>query len=134
MIDRRAFVIIIGGSILATSLAAEAQRTEKVWQIGVLTTVPLATLEASSLPTLLKAQGGSSADNSARCAGNLYGLVQWALCRVGYSEGQNIAIEARWGAPERLPAVAAELTDPDGARWPRPKPHDDQALVLLDFS
>jgi hypothetical protein len=28
----------------------------------------------------------------------------------------------------------AERADPDGTRWPRPKPHDDQALVLLDFS
>jgi len=28
---------------------------------------------------------------------------------------------------------AAELSDPDGKRWPRPKPHDDQALVVLDF-
>jgi hypothetical protein len=28
---------------------------------------------------------------------------------------------------------AAELSDPDGKRWPRPKPHDDQALVVADF-
>ena len=27
----------------------------------------------------------------------------------------------------------AEGTDPRGTRWPRPKPHDDQALVVLDF-
>lgn len=27
----------------------------------------------------------------------------------------------------------AERTDPDGLRWPRPKRHDDQALVLLRF-
>jgi hypothetical protein len=27
----------------------------------------------------------------------------------------------------------AELSDPDGKRWPRPKPHDDQALVVLEF-
>lgn len=27
----------------------------------------------------------------------------------------------------------AERSDPEGIRWPRPKPHDDQALVLLDF-
>src|SRR5437016_1417163 len=101
--------VILIVSVLA-SFDAEAQKQAgKVFRIGVLTTVPLATLEASSLPSLLKAQGGSSADNSARCAGDLYGLVQWALCRVGYVEGQNIAIEARWGAPERLPAVAAEL-------------------------
>jgi hypothetical protein len=28
----------------------------------------------------------------------------------------------------------AELTDPEGVRWPRPKRHDDQALVLVDFA
>jgi hypothetical protein len=28
---------------------------------------------------------------------------------------------------------AAEASDPDGARWPRPKPHDDQALVVAHF-
>jgi len=28
---------------------------------------------------------------------------------------------------------AAEESDPDGARWPRPKRHDDQALALVDF-
>jgi hypothetical protein len=28
---------------------------------------------------------------------------------------------------------AAELQDPDGTRWPRPKPHDDQALVVAHF-
>jgi hypothetical protein len=37
-----------------------------------------------------------------------------------------------------LPAVLekvrqAERADPDGVRWPRPKPHDDQALVLINF-
>lgn len=39
------------------------------------------------------------------------------------------------GAPAVLDLVRdAERSDPDGTRWPRPKPHDDQALVLLDFS
>jgi hypothetical protein len=28
----------------------------------------------------------------------------------------------------------AEAADPDGDRWPRPKRHDDQALVLVDFA
>jgi hypothetical protein len=45
----------------------------------------------------------------------------------------NLAI-AR-GAPAVLNMVRdAERSDPDGARWPRPKPHDDQALVVLDFT
>jgi hypothetical protein len=29
---------------------------------------------------------------------------------------------------------AAERSDPHGTRWPRPKPHDDQALALITFS
>ncbi|WP_158886628.1 hypothetical protein [Amycolatopsis anabasis] len=29
---------------------------------------------------------------------------------------------------------AAERADPDGTRWPRAKRHDDQALVLVDFT
>ncbi|HET9138534.1 MAG TPA: hypothetical protein VFO68_04155, partial [Actinophytocola sp.] len=29
---------------------------------------------------------------------------------------------------------AAERADPDGIRWPRPKRHDDQALVHVDFT
>ena len=38
------------------------------------------------------------------------------------------------GADAVLDAVrAAEESDPDGARWPRPKPHDDQALAVVDF-
>ncbi|HVV23826.1 MAG TPA: hypothetical protein VHF06_30610 [Pseudonocardiaceae bacterium] len=28
---------------------------------------------------------------------------------------------------------AAELSDPDGVRWPRPKRHDDKTLVLIRF-
>jgi hypothetical protein len=28
---------------------------------------------------------------------------------------------------------AAEVTDPDGARWPRPKRHDDKTLVVVRF-
>lgn len=28
---------------------------------------------------------------------------------------------------------AAEESDPDGTRWPRPKRHDDQALAIVDF-
>lgn len=39
------------------------------------------------------------------------------------------------GLPSVLDQVRdAERSDPDGVRWPRPKPHDDQALVLVDLS
>lgn len=38
------------------------------------------------------------------------------------------------GPVAALDAVrAAERGDPDGARWPRAKPHDDQSLVLVRF-
>lgn len=39
------------------------------------------------------------------------------------------------GADAVLDAVrAAEESDPDGTRWPRPKRHDDQALAIIDFA
>lgn len=39
------------------------------------------------------------------------------------------------GAEAVLDAVrAAEEDDPHGTRWPRPKPHDDQALAIVDFT
>jgi hypothetical protein len=45
------------------------------------------------------------------------------------------ALAADRGADAVLGAVrAAEESDPDGARWPRPKPHDDQALAIVDFA
>lgn len=44
------------------------------------------------------------------------------------------ALAADKGADAVLDAVrAAEESDPHGARWPRPKPHDDQALAIVDF-
>ncbi|MEV4148588.1 protein phosphatase 2C domain-containing protein [Amycolatopsis sp. NPDC049691] len=45
-----------------------------------------------------------------------------------------LAITRADGPDAVLDAVrTAEKQDPDGARWPRPKRHDDQALVLVDF-
>lgn len=44
------------------------------------------------------------------------------------------ALAADEGADAVLDAVrAAEEADPHGSRWPRPKPHDDQALAIVDF-
>jgi hypothetical protein len=36
MMDRRAFIRIVGGSVLVAPLAAEAQPAEKVYRIGYL--------------------------------------------------------------------------------------------------
>ncbi len=46
-----------------------------------------------------------------------------------------LALAAERGADAVLDAVRrAEEADPDGTRWPRPKPHDDQALAVVDFT
>ncbi|WP_410638157.1 protein phosphatase 2C domain-containing protein [Amycolatopsis sp. lyj-346] len=46
-----------------------------------------------------------------------------------------LAVTRADGPDAVLAAVrAAEKQDPDGERWPRPKRHDDQALVLVDFN
>jgi hypothetical protein len=46
-----------------------------------------------------------------------------------------LEVARKHGARSVLDAVrTAENQDPDGERWPRAKRHDDQALVLLDFT
>jgi putative ABC transport system substrate-binding protein len=88
--------------------ARGCQQAGKIYRIGVLTPVSLAALEAAAPPYLLKAQARWSADNPGRCGPNP-NMRQYVFCRVGYVKGQNIAIEARWGAPDQLPAAATEL-------------------------
>jgi len=83
----RVSAILLGVFLLAAPPAAEAQAPPKVPRIGFLTprspTDNLSTLEA----------------------------FRQRLRELGYVEGQNIAIEYRFGEgrPERLPALAAEL-------------------------
>jgi ABC transporter substrate binding protein len=105
---RRAFVTGFG-AVLAAPLGAEADRAGKLYRLGVLSPVPLTTLEASGATSLSKARGDMSADDSARCAVSRYGAISLALCRLGYVEGRNLEIEARWGSPDRLPSFAREL-------------------------
>jgi len=85
VIDRRAFIAAVGGSIIAAPLAVRAQQTGKVWRIGVLT-------------------GSADAPRWKPFHDSLRGL--------GYVEGQNIAFEWRssGGRAERFPELAAELT------------------------
>ncbi|HEY0450367.1 hypothetical protein [Actinophytocola sp.] len=46
-----------------------------------------------------------------------------------------LALATDRGADAVLDAVRqAEEADPHGTRWPRPKPHDDQALAVIDFT
>jgi putative ABC transport system substrate-binding protein len=84
--ERRVFLRVITGGLLAAPLAAEAQQAEKVVRIGYL---------ASNL-----------ASNPLGQAAFLQGLRE-----LGYVEGHNIVIEYRdaKGQLERLTTLAAEL-------------------------
>jgi putative ABC transport system substrate-binding protein len=85
MMDRRTFIGVVACATLAAPLAAEAQGTVKVWRIGYLR-------RTTPIPADLEA-------------------FRQGLREQGYVEGQNIVIEQRYanGAPDRLPALAAEL-------------------------
>ena len=86
VIERRTFLGVIAGGLLAAPLAAEAQQAAKIARIGYL--VP----EPATTPHLREAF--------------LQGLRD-----LGYVEGRNVVIEYREaeGKLERLPALAAEL-------------------------
>jgi ABC-type uncharacterized transport system substrate-binding protein len=87
VIDRRTFMVLVSGGVLAAPLAAEAQPAGKGHRIGFL--------------------GNSTAALEA----NLVGPFHEGLRELGYVEGQNIVIEYRWaeGKYERFPALIAEL-------------------------
>jgi putative ABC transport system substrate-binding protein len=84
--DRRAFVGMVGGGLLAAPLAVGAQQAAKGARIGYLSP----NLAAS--PHLPEA-------------------FRQGLRDLGYVEGRNVVIEYRSaeGKPERLPALAADL-------------------------
>jgi putative tryptophan/tyrosine transport system substrate-binding protein len=85
--ERRRFIEVIAGGLLAAPLVAEAQQTRKVWRIGfILTAVP------NEVGYLIKA-------------------LSEGLRELGYVEGRNVVFERRFaeGRQERLPALAAEL-------------------------
>jgi len=85
--ERRRFIGVIAGGLLAAPRAAEAQQAAKVPRIGFL--------------------GNSTAALEA----NLVGPFREGLRELGYVEGRNILIEYRWaeGKYERFPALLAEL-------------------------
>ncbi len=84
--DRRAFLIVMGKSIVAVPIAAEAQRGVAIPRIGYLTPV--------SRP------GGTASINAFRDG----------LREHGYVDGTNVVIEARFAdGYERVPALLAEL-------------------------
>ena len=84
--DRRAFIVIVGGSIAAVSrLAAEAQPTGKIRVVGIL--------------------------NSGLGRSQSVDLVRQGLRDLGWVEGQTIAFEVHFAGwkPEAFPRLAADL-------------------------
>jgi ABC-type uncharacterized transport system substrate-binding protein len=84
----RSLTLALRVGLLATSLAADAQTTGKVYRIGFLT-------------------GGSPGPSTSSLVEE---FVQ-GLRELGHAEGRDIVIEYRWaeGKPDRLPALAADL-------------------------
>jgi putative ABC transport system substrate-binding protein len=84
VLERRTFIKLATGSLLAAPLAAEAQQPGKTPRIGVLS------LASGPNPNMDIFQG---------------------LRELGWIEGKNIAVEYRWaaGREDQLPALAAEL-------------------------
>src|SRR5215510_13846482 len=85
--DRRAFITVVGASILAGPLAAETQQAGKVPRMGFLSLT-----SRSDRPPLLDA-------------------FRQGLRELGWVEDQNIVIDYRYaeGRVDRLPDLAAEL-------------------------
>lgn len=85
--DRRTFLVTLGGGLLAAPLPTEAQQAGQIPRIGYL--------------------GNNRREN----IGHLVAALQAGLRNLGYVEGRNILIEYRFDdlRPERLPDLAAEL-------------------------
>ncbi|MFL6127107.1 hypothetical protein [Actinophytocola sp.] len=79
-----------------------------------------ATWPRDDVTTVLMASDGVT------CGIETYGVLPgWpALRDLAVSEGLEAVLDV---------VRAAERSDPDGRRWPRPKAHDDQALVVAQF-
>jgi putative ABC transport system substrate-binding protein len=88
-LKRREFITLIGGATMAWPLAARAQQPERMRRIGVL--IPLA---------------ADDPEAKARLAAFQQGLQQ-----LGWTEGSNMRIDARWSAgnAEEIRKFAAEL-------------------------
>ena len=85
--ERRTFLAVVSGGLLAAPIAAEAQQAGKVYRVGYLSA------------------------GSREATGPLYQAFLGGLSGRGWIESQNLIVESRWaeGRNERLPALAAEL-------------------------
>jgi putative ABC transport system substrate-binding protein len=83
--ERRTFLGVVAGGLLAAPLAAEGQQAERVWRIGYLS----------------PAQGHNPIDET----------FERSMKDLGYIEGQNIRLERRYtaGRSEQLGSAAGEL-------------------------
>src|SRR6266849_5055267 len=84
--ERRTFVALVSGGLLAAPFVAEAQPAGKVYRIAYL------------------------GNSSAALESELVAAFRQGLRDLGYIEGQNIVIEYRWaeGRYDRYPAFVAE--------------------------
>src|ERR1700741_2512595 len=85
---RREFITLIGGAAVGSPLAALAQQTDRVWDIGVL-----------------RAAASADPEYQARI-----GAFQQGLGLLGWTDGRNARIDTRW-APnaDGIRRHAAEL-------------------------
>ncbi len=85
--ERRTFMALVSGGLLAAPLAAEGQPAKKVWRIGSLS------------------PGFAPEDVAVKRP------FRQGLLDLGYVEGRDFVFELRWaeGHPERLPDLAADL-------------------------
>jgi putative ABC transport system substrate-binding protein len=107
-LKRREFITLLGGTAAAWPLAARAQQGTKMPRIGVLT------------------PGRSEGADASRVTLNslLVGLRE-----LGYTEGQNIAIEREFGGsnPDQLRELAVELVKRSSLRSSIACPHAEVA-------
>src|SRR5262249_51563014 len=83
MIERRAFITLLGGAAAAWPLAARAQQPDRIPRIGVLMGV------VESLPVY---------------QANL-GAFREGLQTLGWTDGRNVRIDTRWAAPGNVEAL-----------------------------
>jgi len=110
-VNRRELITVLGGTAAAWPVAARAQRTGKIYRIGIL---------LPNTPAI-------SARNP-RIQAFLNGLRE-----LGWIEGQNLTMEYRWADGDllRLPALAAELGAHDVVDDVRGLPRADVVIDVV---
>src|SRR5262245_35762784 len=91
MIERRAFIMLLGGAAVSWPLAAHAQQGERIRRIGVLLNLSENDLEAQRLITAFRE----------------------ALAQLGWNNGRNLRIDYRWAGGDvgRIRTFAKELME-----------------------